>query len=200
MDCVPQPALSDPFAIGGAQVSRSLARLITKAAAVGGIVLLTWAGADVRVPLQPVPITLQTLFVLLAGALIGPGTGSLSQLMYLGLGVAGLPLFAGATAGIAVLAGPTGGYLLGFILAPAIVGRWIGRGTDYGRTLMTFAAASFAILALGVVHLALFYTHDFPMAVRVGFLPFLPGDALKVFAAASIYAAYRRLARRDDPA
>lgn len=190
------------FALSGAAgryrgASRRVVRSLTTAAAAAGLVALTWAGADVRIPLQPVPITLQTLFVLLAGALVGPRVGSLSQLAYVGLGFAGVPLFAGACAGAAVLAGPTGGYLLGFVLAPAIVGRWVGDGANYRRSLFAFGAAAVAILALGTIHLAIFYTRDLSTAVAAGFLPFLPGDALKVMAAASIYGAWRRLAARN---
>jgi biotin transport system substrate-specific component len=125
--------------------------------------------------------------------MIGPVRGSTSQMVYLGLGAAGVPIFAGAAGGAAVLSGPTAGYLLGFVVAPLIVGRWIGTGADYRRTLIVFFAGALAILTLGVLHLAVFYTGDLAAAVRVGLLPFVPGDIIKVLAAASIYCGYRRL-------
>jgi biotin transport system substrate-specific component len=131
--------------------------------------------------------------VLLAGALIGPARGTASQVTYLGMGLAGAPIFAAGAAGVTALSGPTGGYLLGFAVAPVIVARCIGTRRGFVRALLGFSAGALAILALGVAHLAVLYTHDLATAVRVGFLPFVPGDALKVLAAASIYCGYRRL-------
>ncbi|MFN2327253.1 MAG: biotin transporter BioY, partial [Gemmatimonadales bacterium] len=78
---------------------------------VAAFALATAFGAHVAVPLTPVPVTLQTLFVVLAGAMLGPRLGAASQIAYLGMGIAGLPVFVGGF-GLAYLAGPTGGYLL----------------------------------------------------------------------------------------
>jgi len=155
--------------------------------------LLTAVGANVRIPLEPVPITLQTLFVLLAGAVAGPALGALSQGFYLAGGVLGIPLLAGSVAGLAVLSGPTGGYLLGFVVAAWFVGRYIGRRSGFAWSVCVFGVGSTLILALGVVHLALFTTGDLAAAFRLGFLPFVPGDIAKTVAAASIYGSYRRL-------
>ncbi len=184
---------SDVGAPSGHVLPLPIRTALRGALAVDGAALLTWAGADVRVPLEPVPITLQTLFVLLAGALIGPGRGALSQVVYMSVGIAGVPLFAGAGTGMSVLSGPTGGYLLGFVIAPVIVGRWVERRADFSWRLLVFSVGALVILVLGVLHLALFYTGSFPAAVRLGLLPFIPGDIAKVFAAASIYTAYHRL-------
>jgi biotin transport system substrate-specific component len=155
--------------------------------------LLTAVGAHIRIPLEPVPLTLQTLFVLLAGAVAGPSLGALSQGLYLGGGVLGIPLLAGSAAGIAVLSGPTGGYLAGFVAAAWLVGRIIGKRSSFGWSVLVFGAGSALILAFGALHLTLFTAGDFSTAWRLGVLPFLAGDAAKTLAAASIYRSYRRL-------
>ena len=193
MEISSHPAFSNSGVFSGHSFPRSIRAFVTGSAAIGGMAVLTTVGADVRVPLDPVPITLQTLFVLLAGALIGPGRGSLSQMVYVSLGAAGVPLFAGTAAGLAVLSGPTGGYLLGFVLAPLIVGRLIGDRPDFHWKLLVFAIGALTILILGTLHLALFYTGDLWTAVRVGLLPFIPGDIAKVLSAASICSAWNRL-------
>jgi len=162
------------------------------AAAVAALAALTAVGAHVRVPLEPVPITLQTLFVLLAGALAGPFRGLLSQSIYVFGGILGVPLFAGSITGLAVLAGPTGGYLVGFVVAPLLIGRLINRRTGFLWTLFVFSLGSSAILSLGALHLALFTAGDLSVAVRMGVLPFVVGDAAKTLAAVSIYGSYRR--------
>ena len=84
---------------------------------------LTAVGAYIMIPLPPVPITLQTLFVNLAGALLGGYLGALSQVVYILLGVIGLPVFAGGKAGAGVLLGPTGGYLIGFVVGAFVIGK-----------------------------------------------------------------------------
>jgi biotin transport system substrate-specific component len=173
--------------------SSAVKTVVASAGAVALLALLTAVGAHIRIPLQPVPITLQTLFVLLAGALAGPALGFLSQGVYLAGGVLGIPLLAGSAAGLAVLSGPTGGYLVGFVAAAWFVGRFIGKRSGFGWSVFVFAAGSAIILALGVLHLALFAAGDLSTAIRVGFLPFVPGDAAKTLAAASIYGSYRRL-------
>jgi biotin transport system substrate-specific component len=160
---------------------------------IAALAALTWIGAYVRIPLEPVPITLQTLFVLLAGALAGPGRGSVSQGVYVAAGLFGLPLFAGAVSGLAVIAGPTGGYLAGFVVSPIVVGWLLPRRKGFGWSLFVFAVGSMVTLALGVAHLAIFFTHDLWTAARWGLLPFLAGDAAKSFAAASIYSSYKKL-------
>lgn len=152
---------------------------------------LTVVGANIEIPLRPVPITLQTLFVLLSGAVLGRGFGSLGQALYVGAGVTGLPVFAGGVGGAALALGPTGGYLLGFMVAPLIVGALIERRRALWWQIFALYLGSLTILAFGVIYLGLFYTHDLAEAVRVGYLPFVPGDLLKILAAASIYRSYR---------
>ena len=157
---------------------------------------LTAVGAEIRIPLLPVPVTLQTLFVLLSGAIIGSRYGSLSQTLYVTLGMLGVPFLAGTAIGLAVLTGPTGGYLAGFVVAAFIVGRLISIRDGFSWHLTVFSIGTAAVLLMGILHLAVFYTHDLGLALKVGLVPFLIGDALKVFAAASIYGSFSRLTTR----
>jgi biotin transport system substrate-specific component len=148
--------------------------------------------------MYPVPFTLQTLFVILAGAVLGSRTGVLSQAAYLTMGTLGIPLFAGALTGIAVFAGPTGGYLVGFVLAAFLVGRLINKKTTLLWQATVFSIGSLVILLLGVIHLSVFYAHSLSSAFAVGFLPFILGDALKIAAAVSIYRSYSHLRHRSQ--
>ena len=95
-------------------------------AMVGLFAALTAIGAWISIPIPPVPFTFQVLFVLLAGAVLGSARGGLSQIVYVLLGVIGLPVFAGGASGPGVLFGPTGGYIFGFIVAAFVVGALSG--------------------------------------------------------------------------
>jgi biotin transport system substrate-specific component len=148
---------------------------------------LTVVGANIVIPIQPVPITLQTLFVLLAGAAIGRGWGSLSQVLYVGLGALGLPFFAGGASGVLAIAGPTGGYLLSFHVAPFVVAVMLRRSSSLAWQVVTFSTATVVIFFIGVAHLTMFYTHDFRYSLAVGLVPFLPGAVFKIAAAVSIH-------------
>jgi biotin transport system substrate-specific component len=171
-----------------------------RAAALGAVgvlsfAILTWVGANIYVPLHPVPITLQTLFVLLAGSVVGGRLGSLSQWLYVGVGAAGIPVFAGGLSGWGVVAGPTGGYIAAFLVTPWIVSNLVSRSNTVAWQTATFSVGTLVIFVLGVSHLALFYTHDIGMAVRLGFLPFVPGAVLKIIAAVSIHRSFTALER-----
>lgn len=148
---------------------------------------LTWLGANIVIPVEPIPITMQTLFVLLAGASIGRGWGSLSQGLYVGLGALGLPLFAGGALGAGVLAGPTGGYLIAFMVTPFVVGTMLRRSSRTSWQVASFVVGTIVIFTFGVSHLALFYTHDLGHALSLGLVPFLPGAVFKIVAALSIH-------------
>lgn len=152
-------------------------------------------GAYIRIPLQPVPVTLQTLFVLIAGAVLGRGYGALSGMLYLSMGFAGLPVFAGGAAGAALFAGPTGGYLIGFILTPFIVGSLMNMRTSTGWSLFVFSVGTLVILFCGTAYLTVAFTHNVGTSLRVGLLPFIPGDILKILAAASIYKSHLAIVR-----
>ncbi len=156
---------------------------------------LTVVGANIVIPIQPVPITLQTLFVLLAGASIGLGWGSLSQAIYLGLGVAGVPVFASGAAGTAVFGGPTAGYLLSFLVAPLVVGWLLRRSLSTAWQVFAFVVGTAVIFLSGVTFLTLFITHDLGQALAVGLVPFLPGAIFKIIAAVSIHRSSQALIR-----
>ncbi len=153
----------------------------------------TSIGARLEIPHEPVPFTLQTFFVLLAGAFLGPRNGALSQLMYLGLGVLGAPVFATGAFGLAVLFGPTGGYLLAFPAAALLVGYLCERNRSLLWTILSMAAGLVLIFASGTLHLYAFYLHDAAVAFTSGFLLFTWWDLIKLGAAAMIY---HQVARR----
>ena len=150
--------------------------------------LLTALSAQAAIPLPftPVPITGQTFAVLLTGALLGPRLGAMTLGLYLLEGGLGLPFFAQGAAGAARLAGPTGGYLLSYPFAAALVGALATRGWD--RRPLTMLAAmllgSLVVFTLGAGWLAHFVgpSHAF----TAGILPFLPGDILKALLAAGL--------------
>jgi biotin transport system substrate-specific component len=153
-------------------------------AGIAAFALLTALGAFVRIPLPftPVPITLQTFFVLTAGVYLGGRDAAASQLMYLAVGATGLPVFAGG-AGIGHLLGPTGGYLLAFPLAAGLVGALVQPGVGLLRALAAFFAAKVAIFGLGAAWLAIVLGVGPEQAIALGVVPFLPGAVLKVAAA-----------------
>ena len=148
----------------------------------------TAAGAYVIIPIPPVPITLQTLFLMLAGALLGAKTAALSQIVYILIGIIGLPVFAGGKAGLGVLFGPTGGYLTGFIAGAWIIGRLLEKAQNPGtaRIALSMIAGTLAVYTLGIAQLCLVAKLSIPKAAAVGALPFMPGDALKIAAACFI--------------
>ena len=167
---------------------------------IGGFITLTTLGAFVRIPLPftPVPITLQTFFVLLAGALLGKRLGLFSQLGYIFLGSLGLPIFAGAIGGLAALFGPTGGYLLGFVFAAYVIGRMLSikERATFSWVVLAMAIGSLLIYLPGAIQLALITQLGFKKALLAGVIPFLPGDILKLLAASGLY--YRLQERRNQ--
>ena len=153
-------------------------------------VILTSLGAFVRIPLpfSPVPITLQTFFVLLSAALLGSNLGTISQLSYLLLGVLGLPIFSGAGSGLLYLFGPTGGYILGFVLAAFFVGKFIKYGQNNLFSIFALLClGDFILLSCGVIWLKLILGYNLAKLLFIGFIPFLPGDLVKASVAAIIY-------------
>lgn len=143
---------------------------------------LTAVGAYIIIPLPPVPITLQTLFLGLAGTLLGGRLGALSQVVYLLLGIIGLPVFAGGKAGLGVLFGPTGGYLIGFIAAAFVIGKLTALKVRPGFLwlCLSLVAGMVVLYALGVLQLAVVARLTPMKALVVGALPFLPGDGIKI--------------------
>jgi len=170
---------------GGEEVLRG-------AALVAGFALLTALSGRVRIPLTPVPITMQTFFVLLGGLMLGSRLGASAQTLYLALGALGAPMFAGGALGFAYLLGPSGGYLLGFVAAAWLVGQ-LARGIDpkgpraAWQVMGVLAAGTVAIYVPGVLWLAQMPGMGLQSALMAGVLPFLLGDALKVVLVASIW-------------
>lgn len=162
-------------------------------ASVALLAALTAVCAQVVIPLPLVPITLQTFAVILSGLLLGPGGGALSQLVYLCLGAAGLPVFAGFQGGVAALVGPHGGYLWGFVAA-ALVAGFIGSDSTagLGRLIAAALVAALAVYAVGLPWLAAAAHLPLGAAFTAGMLPFLPGDAAKAVFAAYLARAIRR--------
>lgn len=162
----------------------------------------------VPVPGTPVPMTGQTLAVLLTAAALGPVRGALGQLLYVIAAFVGLPVLAQGSGGATAVFGATGGYLLGFIVAAALVGRLAQGGWSRTpvRVFASYAVGSVVIFAFGATVLALVTNHDMAWAVQKGVLPFLVGDGLKALLAAGLlplaWAAVRRFSRPqgdEDP-
>lgn len=152
---------------------------------------LTAVGAVISIPVlpfSPVPISLQTLFVVLAGLILGPRGGAAAMALYLAAGCLGLPVFTGGKAGLAAFLGPTGGFLLAFIPGAIISGLAGGLPVkSFGLLLLASAASTCIILALGALQLAAVMDISLGKAVAFGVTPFLPGAVVKSLAAASIY-------------
>ncbi|MBX9592066.1 MAG: biotin transporter BioY [Hyphomonadaceae bacterium] len=156
--------------------------LYTFAAVLLGVCLLT-VSAKVQVPFWPVPMTMQTLVVLMLGMAYGSRLGAGTVLAYLLVGAAGFPVFAGTPErgiGLAYMMGPTGGFLMGFLLAVWVVGALAERGWD--RSLLRCTAAmlvgTVSIFVLGLA--ALMPAMGFSRAIEVGLIPFLASSALKI--------------------
>lgn len=156
---------------------------------------LTALGAFIVIPLQPIPISLQTMFCGLAGLLLGARTGALSQIIYVLLGLIGLPVFAGGKAGLGALLGPTGGYLWGFIIAALVIGLLIELKPRAGIVwqLIALVAGSLVIYVCGVLQLVVVADLSWVKSILVGVTPFILGDLLKIAAAALIASKLRSL-------
>ena len=157
--------------------------------------------AHVAIPLwfTPVPVTLQPFAVLLLGLLLGPRMAAGTMLAYLAEGAAGLPVFTPhGLGGVWQLLGPTGGYLLSYpLVAPMVSWLWRRGARSFSRGLIAAGAGSLGTLALGAVWLGVL-THAAPMTVlNHAVLPFLPGDVLKICAAAGIATGLSRWRRHE---
>ncbi len=159
--------------------------------------------AHIALPLYftPVPLTLQNFAVLALGLLLPPRLAFDTLLAYLVEGALGLPVFAPtpvAAGGLAHLLGPTGGYLLVYPLAAALISvLWRNSGRGFIAAAISTAVGDLAILLSGVLWLSVFSHTALRPILALGFYPFLPGDALKVAAAAALAVGVQRLRRRD---
>lgn len=159
---------------------------ITLAAAV-----LIAVGARIQVPFWPVPMTLQTLAVLIIAAGLGPRLGLAAMGTYMAAGIAGLPVFAGG-AGLAYLAGPTTGFLIGMALAMVVTGL-LSRGRGAAGRALAMAAGTVAIYVPGLIWLSAFVPAEALFAT--GVMPFLPGDLVKIALGTMLVEAAGRLRR-----
>ena len=155
--------------------------LIVGAAAITGLA----AQVAIPLPFTPVPITLQTFTVLLAGAALGPLRGTLSMLLYMVVGGLGVPWYANGASGFG---GATFGYVVGFVVAAALVGALARRGLDRSvpGTISLMVLGNLVIYAFGVPWLMADLGIDLGAAIKAGATPFLIGDALKIALAAGL--------------
>lgn len=157
--------------------------------------ILTAVAAQISIPVKPVPFTLQTLMVGLAGAFLGAKRGAYSQLLYLALGVIGLPVFAPTPDGYfgaAALFGPTGGYLLAFPLAAFVAGYIVEKSKSYIAVVTAMILTEVVIILSGVVFLNIFYLHDWSESIKAGVIIFSLWTVIKVVTGAAIYSGIYR--------
>lgn len=153
-------------------------------------IMATTLGAYIRIPVPgtPVPITLQTFFVVLSGAVLGSRLGLFSQAGYIFLGAIGLPVFQGYTFGMAHILGPTGGYLIGFMAASFLAGKILEKGSrNLFKITASFTIGNIVLYALGILWLMLIYRISFLNAILIGVLPFFTVELAKIFLAAVVY-------------
>lgn len=183
----------------------SFAEAITRrSCAVVGVALLMAAAAQVRfyVPASPVPVTLQTLVVLLAGVSLGPMLGTAGIAFYLLLGTAGYHVFALGSAeawGFHALIGPSGGYLLGFLLAQPVLGMLTSARTDRFRTrrlALALLCGNILIFGCGLLWLHVWSAADWARTLELGLRPFVPGLLLKTALAFGISLGVSKRVRR----
>lgn len=160
---------------------------VSTALVVAGAVL-TAGAAQLSVPLWPVPITGQTLAVLVVGSALGARRGALSMALYALLGLAGFPVFADGAAGPGVLVGPSGGYVVGFVAAAAVVG-WVAERLGDRRftaALLSFGLGTVVTFAVGMVWLAVSLGLDLQHTLEYGLYPFVVGGIAKALIGAGV--------------
>jgi biotin transport system substrate-specific component len=187
---LPTRTVPRPLTLADALVGATSRGVLRDTALVVGGAALTAAGAQVAftMPWSPVPYTLQTAAVLLAGTALGMRRGLAAMALYVLAGLVGLPVFSDHGSGLAWLLGATGGYLVGFMVAGALVGWLAERGWDRSvpRTALLMIAGNLAIYAIGVPVLAASVGLPPGTAIEKGALVFLPWDAAKVALAAGL--------------
>lgn len=154
---------------------------------------LITVGSWISLPIGPVPLTLQNFFVMIAGLWLGPRQGLYAMLLFVGAGCLGLPVFAGGKAGVGVLLGPTGGYLMGYLVLVVLCGL---RSASLVRNALLLTLGSLAVYAFGIWRLMATLNLTPEAAISAGMLPFLPGDGLKIVAALALWRLQNRRNRR----
>ena len=180
------PAVLSTRILPRSRTSRQTAAI----ALIMGFALLTALCAQIRIPLgfTPVPITGQTFAVLLSGAVLGSRMGAASQLLYVLMGAAGAPFYAGGTGGWEYATGATMGYLLGFVAAAYAVGYLAEHRQDrrFATSIGAFLTGNLVIYALGVPWLMYSLSWDLVEGVAKGLAPFIIGDTIKILLAAGV--------------
>lgn len=180
-------------------------RVLPRSLATDAVLVVAGAGltaglAQVAIPLWPVPITGQTLAVLLVGASLGAKRGALSMALYALVGALGAPVYSEAQGGVAVLLGATGGYIVGFVLAAALTG-WLAQ-RRFDRTLvrgmLAFVAGSAAVFAVGLPWLHAALGLDWAATLQAGLVPFIVGGVIKAAVAALVLRGAWALVDRAD--
>lgn len=155
---------------------------------------LTAVGGIISLPIGTVPVTLQTFFTLLSGLLLGPFLGALSQILYLIIGLIGIPIFAGGTGGLATIFSPAFGYIIGFIVASFVIGSLLRSKAEAGffRILAACIIGTIAVYIVGIPYMFIILKHvskvniTLVKTLQIGFLVFIPGDLIKCLVAAVI--------------
>lgn len=161
---------------------------------------LTAIAAQVAIPLWPVPVTGQTLAVLLVGSTLGALRGTLSMVLYAILGIVGVPVFSDATHGLSIIMGPTGGYIIGFIFAAALTGWLAQRAWDHRivGAILSFLAGTVVTFLIGLPWLAVSLHLNLEQTLQFGLYPFIIGGFVKAFLAAGIIRlAWRQITASD---
>jgi biotin transport system substrate-specific component len=163
---------------------------VRNAVLVLGLTAVTALSAQISIPLPftPVPLTLQTFAVLAGAAALGAERAVISQVLYIALAVAGMPVLAGGASGGETVIGATGGYLIGFVVASYVVGKIAERGATHKSksTVLAYVAGSLVIYTLGATWLAHYTGNTIAWAIANGVIPFLVGDAIKALAAGAV--------------
>lgn len=164
-------------------------------ARMGLMAALTAIGAFLVIPIQPIPFTMQPFFVFLAGIVLGPVDGAVSQVVYLAVGAIGIPVFAGMTGGLGHLLGPTGGFLFGFVGCALIAGLLAGKDISlkYWRGLLAIICGMAGLYLCGVLWLAQITGMGLMAALTVGAAPYLLFDLVKAILAAFLGVRLRRI-------
>ena len=159
--------------------------------AAGTAIIILSSRVSITLPGNPVPFTLQNLGVLLVGGSLGLRRGAGAALLFLALGMVGLPVFAESRGGYSIVLGATGGYLVGFVLAAAVVGRLAEHGWDrrFGGAVGATALGTAAIYLVGVPWLAISTGMSLGRAIELGLAPFLVADIVKLLVAAAAFPA-----------
>ncbi|MEM8837196.1 MAG: biotin transporter BioY [Pseudomonadota bacterium] len=163
--------------------------------------LALWISAKVQVPFFPVPMTMQIFVILVIGMAYGSKLALATLLLYMAQGAAGLPVFAGTPEkgiGYLYMMGPTGGYLLGFVLAAFVVGKLAERGFDrsFAKTLLAMVIGVAIIYVPGILWLGTLVGWDKPV-LEWGLYPFLPAEAFKIALATAVLPLAWKAVKRD---